>query len=122
MGKLIWNGADARRVVEGQTIRWLNAAVVVVQNHAKKLISVPGPEPSSPGEPPHKQTGRLRASVGSEVIPNDLTGRVGTNLEYGKCLELGTSRMAARPWLRRSLFESVKALARLRIRPEDSQK
>lgn len=66
-----------------------------------------GAFPSAPGEPPHKQTGRLRASVAYEVDEGTLTGRVGTNVDYGKYLELGTKRgIAPRPWLRRALAES----------------
>ena len=34
---------------------------------------------SRPGEPPHKQTGRLRGSVTYEVT--EIRGRVGTNVE-----------------------------------------
>ena len=32
--------------------------------------------------------------------------RIGTNLKYGLYLELGTRRMAARPYLRRALDET----------------
>lgn len=60
--------------------------------------------PSKPGEPPHKQTGNLRRSVTYEVDARDLTARVGTNVTYGRHLELGTSRgLAPRPWLRPAL-------------------
>jgi len=58
---------------------------------------------SRPGDPPFKQTGHLRRSIAWEI--NGIVGRVGTNLDYGRFLELGTRRMAARPWLRRSLLE-----------------
>lgn len=62
---------------------------------------------SAPGEPPRKQTGRLRASVTYEVDPQALAARVGTNVKYGKYLELGTKRgIAPRPWLRRALAET----------------
>lgn len=65
-----------------------------------------GANPSSPGEPPHKQYGHLRRSVATEVDSATLVGRVGTNLNYGRWLELGTRLMAARPWLRRALREN----------------
>lgn len=58
---------------------------------------------SLPGEPPRKQLGHLRRSVAYEVDGN--VGRVGTNLLYGRILELGSRLMKARPWLRRALRE-----------------
>lgn len=74
----------------------------------KKGSRVYGANPSRPGEPPRKQTGTLRRSVQSEVDEASLTARVGTNVEYGKHLELGTKRgIAPRPWLRRAFAESL---------------
>lgn len=70
---------------------------------------------SRPGDPPFKQTGHLRRSVAREVI--GLTARVGTNLDYGRFLELGTRHMAARPWLRRALAESQREIAAIFRRP-----
>ncbi len=42
-----------------------------------------------------------------------LTVRVGSNVEYAKYLELGTRRMAARPWLRPALAQSKAKIAAL---------
>ena len=67
-----------------------------------------GAFPSKPGDPPHKQHGRLRASITYDVIDDasgHVVGRVGTNLDYGRYLELGTRNMKPHPWLRRSLME-----------------
>ncbi|CAN0502344.1 unnamed protein product, partial [Phaeothamnion confervicola] len=71
--------------------------------------------PSAAGEPPHVQTGRLRASVAWERV--GLIVRIGTNVIYGRWLELGTKKMAARPWLRRMLAEQRAALARIICKP-----
>lgn len=71
--------------------------------------------PSRPGEPPHVQTGRLRASVAWEQ--NGMVARVGTGVVYGRHLELGTDKMAARPWLKRSLFEMVPSINIVMSRP-----
>jgi phage gpG-like protein len=122
-----WRGPEFERLMEAEIKRRLFRAVLTVERHAKQLLSVAGTGtrskaggvqptakgsrkkriygafPSAPGEPPHKQTGRLRASVTHEVDEN--TGRVGTNVKYGRWLELGTRNMAPRPWLKRSLDE-----------------
>ena len=128
-GKLEWHGDEAAKAIEAEVNRRLHRCCVTVLNHAKTLINVNGTgvstsgggrdakgryrkkskklrygaHPSAPGEPPRKQTGRLLASVAWEV--SGLVGRVGTNLPYGRWLELGTRLMAARPWLRRALAE-----------------
>lgn len=110
-----WYGPKVEANVRDETWRRMEAATVLVSNRAKVLISEPYPPPSAPGEPPHRRTGRLRASVAREVVREGsaTVGRVGTNVKYGRWLELGTSRMAARPWLRRALVEMRPAIMRL---------
>lgn len=54
--------------------------------------------PSVPGAPPAPDTGTLMRSITHKV---DVTeGVVGSNIDYGRDLEYGTSRTLARPWLR----------------------
>lgn len=50
-------------------------------------------------------TGRLRSSVTHETGKDQQgpVARVGTNVEYGPFVELGTSRMTAKPFLRPAL-------------------
>lgn len=131
--KLNWSGDQARRQVIQVFVSRLNRAALTLKNHAKILINVEGTgvrqsstkakgnrkakrkgslvygaNPSKPGEPPHKQTGELLRSVSFEV--DGLTARVGTNKPYGRILELGSRRLAARPWLRRALNEMLSTL------------
>jgi len=77
--------------------------------------------PSAPGFPPNIDTNTLRASI-THVVTNDginVKGAVGsdkdvikqraeagTDTNYGFFLEVGTSKMAARPWLRPSLLKA----------------
>jgi len=64
---------------------------------------------SAPGQYPASDTGRLASNVRFELPSGgSMTGRVGTNIQYGAYLEFGTSRMEARPWLLPS-FEKAKA-------------
>lgn len=112
MARLEWNGPEARRRGRDAVVEFLTAACILITNEAKGLLSVPGTGRvkgrrvgagghSPPGEPPYKQTGRLRASVTYEVDKGSLQARAGTNVDYGLYLELGTKRgIAPRPWLR----------------------
>ena len=111
-------------------------AAFVVQSAAKRLLSVGGYVKhkgsttyisSQPGSPPHLRTGVLRSSVSTEikVKGDEVEGWVGSDLhkmednalrqgisstessvEYGYFLEVGTRKMAKRPWLRPALLYS----------------
>jgi phage gpG-like protein len=128
MADVEWHGDAALQHVRSKAAAWIRRACITVARRAKELLSVAGTAVrsgvgrdrkgrfkgsritgavrSQPGEPPRKQTGRLRASVTYEVDEATLSGRVGTNVDYGRYLELGTKRgIAPRPWLRRALAE-----------------
>ena len=68
------------------------------------------PRPSLPGNPPRIDTGKLVASIGTESrrMHRKSVVRVGTNVNYGRFLETGTSKMAPRPWLRPAFYTVVK--------------
>jgi len=55
--------------------------------------------PSSPGQPPGVRTNRLRGSLTNARI-GTLRWAFGTNVEYARAQEFGTSKMPARPFLR----------------------
>lgn len=66
---------------------------------------------SAPGEYPMTDTGRLASSVVAfPPTEGNVTGTVGTNIEYGRHLEFGTSRMAARPWLMPSFERATQGI------------
>lgn len=52
---------------------------------------------SAPGDAPNTDTGRLSGSI--KAIVKGANGRVGTDVQYGLYLELGTQNMTERPWL-----------------------
>ena len=138
-----WMGDKYGAKVHWEFRRRIEASAIALANKAKTLLSVEGTgrairpmsyyyggrkrnvrkkglvyghAPSLPGEPPRKQFGRLKGSIAWE-FPKVLTARVGTNVKYGRWLELGTGRMKARPWLRRSLREMLPRIRILMNRP-----
>ncbi len=127
-GRVEWYGPKILAEVRGNVVRKLAAAALTVEARVKERLSVPGTAParattgssgrrlrrgrvygarrSAPGESPYKQYGHLRRSITHEVDAAALTARVGTNLLYGRVLELGGRKVAARPYLRPALAES----------------
>lgn len=71
---------------------------------------------SAPGEPPAPDTGNLRARTQADTDlrhdGDDLTGRVVANVDYAEALEVGTERMAARPFLRTLARDHAEPLTR----------
>jgi len=57
-----------------------------------------GTSPSSPGAPPGVDTGTLRASIRWERA-GQFARRIMDGVEYGVHLELGTEKMAPRPFM-----------------------
>lgn len=54
------------------------------------------------------KTGRLRSSITHEIIDNEsnITGQIGTNVEYAPHVEFGTIKAKAKPFLVPALLES----------------
>ena len=77
-------------------------AAFTVERQAKINVSKTG------SDHPQVDTGRLRASITSQVKEegDKIVGGVGTNVEYGADLEFGTSKSPAYPWLFPALEES----------------
>lgn len=62
------------------------------------------PPASKPGNPPARRTGRLHSSIG--FVVNGLSVIVSAKVPYAAFLEDGTGRMAARPFMAKTLNES----------------
>jgi len=69
------------------------------------------PPSSAPGAWPNNRTGRLSASIRSEVTSDSVT--IGTNTHYSGYLRNGTSRMARRKMSDSALEEGIRAAGRL---------
>ncbi len=115
-----WKADDLINATNEELAKRLNRAAIHLQNEIKKLLGVKGRkcnkatgERSAPDESPRLECGQLRRSIAWEVDKEKLVARVGTNLKYGKFLELGTSKMAARPFLRPALSKNHDVIARI---------
>ena len=70
------------------------------------------PGPSDPGAWPNTRSGRLKASIKSEVTSDSVT--IGTNTRYSRFLRYGTSKMARRKMSDNALREGVKGAGKLK--------
>jgi HK97 gp10 family phage protein len=115
--KISFYGDEIIKNLEKEGRQRMEKAVNQVRNTTLETLSgsrngrqyrVPGTKTfytaSSPGQPPAVATGQLRQSISTAVVGEgkDVVGMVGTDQDYGPMLEYGTSKMAARPWLRKS--------------------
>ena len=109
--KKIKEDAYSRMVKAVNAVR--NETLVTLSgNRSGRTYFVPGTSrtytASAPGEAPAQATGELRQSVRTQVDNSSsmIIGYVGSTLVYAPCLEFGTRKMAARPWLKLS-FEKT---------------
>lgn len=99
-----------------ETAKRLNVAAEYLRSKIAERISTStrAAGPSAPGEPPHADTGKLRQSLQvRRAGPADLRALVGSPLDYALFLELGTPHMAARPFLRSTLYIERQAIRRI---------
>lgn len=85
-GAVVYEAADAVRAEAFQSI-------------SRGAVSGAGHVPSKPGGPPSRDTGTLQAGLKVQRT-GLLTAEVRAETPYSAPLEFGTSRMAARPFMR----------------------
>lgn len=78
-----WYGDKVIKNAEQAAAMALEATALLIEGQAKALCPV--------------DTGNLRNSITYEIEGNK--ARIGTNISYSKFVELGTSKMAAQPFL-----------------------
>lgn len=110
-----WKGEEFKRAVVPVFTKGLQAAADEGADMAARTIKARaasggevgagGGRVSKPGESPTTQVGVLRQSINASKV-KALVSRIGTNLAYGLHLELGTSKMAHRPWLRPAVLSN----------------
>lgn len=112
--RVVWHEEAVLKAAQQTVVQRMNVAVIVVRDQVKVLVNRGNPtgkDPSAPGEPPKKVSGRFFKSVTSRVIvkENEVVGVVATDVPYQPRLELGffgtdkrgrVYRQAARPSFR----------------------
>lgn len=78
--KFIDHSDEGKEALKDATIQWLFQACILVEGQAVALATV--------------QTARLRNSIDHHVDEAELTGYVGTNVEYAIYVEFGTGEFA----------------------------
>jgi len=105
------------KFLDNNLIRILGDVGRLLENDIKKSMVGKSPPSSAPGEPPHVRTGTLRRSITHDVDESKHLVRIGTGLKYGKHLELGTSKMRARPFIRPAVLRNTGEIkAKFRVR------
>jgi hypothetical protein len=84
-----------------------------IKRYGKKGVYFKGVPASNPGDPPHKVTGSLRASIAYDMGADRQSVKIGTSEAVGAYLETGTTKMAARPWLRPTLASCWSAIQKI---------
>lgn len=124
-GRMDWHGGEAERRVLNASWEGLVRAVLYYHARLQDALNVSAKvgrgtkasdyQASRPGEPPRKRTGWLQRNVVYELDRMSLRARVGVtkNALYGVFLELGSIRIAARPWLLSTLRKCWTQIAEL---------
>ena len=129
MARVEWYGDEFSKELEKTIGENIEKAAIYFKGKVKEALNVTGNpyryalgnkgpwyrnlNPSSPGEPPHKMLGDLQRSIAHEMTQDKSTAYVGTNVEYGYYLEIGTSKMEARPYLRSTLMKEQATIAKI---------
>lgn len=109
-----WHGDEILKRVQDQMGKRLDLAAQSWVIHAKREMGKKinrniktrtgkrraGPNPSKPGTYPAQAEGFLRGRIEREVFPRQFKAVVGTNVIYGKFLELAKNAKSKRPWMK----------------------
>lgn len=115
------HSARLRRIRSPEMVRQVGAALFAGGNAieveaelsiTRGSISGKGHVASAPGEPPNRDTGVLDGNI-ETTRTGPLTVEVSSNAPHAAALELGTSKMAERPYMRPAAQKKRKEVERL---------
>ena len=89
------NSGQAKSAFKAAALRGLEAIGLSAEGHAKQALTDQGAV----------DTGRLRNSVSHATEAEEMAEYIGSNVEYALPVEVGTRKMAARPYLRPAATE-----------------
>jgi len=102
-----WNEEKLFKSVRNKVLDRLELVGEFVDGSAKYLCPVGTPE--STGIKGYIG-GNLRDSINHKVLKLELSVKIGTPVEYAPFVELGTSKMAAQPFLRPAVLQNKEAI------------
>jgi len=119
-----WRGKAITAELTEEFRRRLFKAGAVAASHCRRILSTSSRAngPSSPGDPPHADTGRLRNSVTHDVVnrgDGELVAVIGTNVEYAPHLQFGTKnkdgsvRISPRPFIDVAVYEKREEIKKI---------
>jgi len=101
MKNVLWYGVKVVQKINKENKKIILKACLMVERDAKILCPV--------------DTGRLRSSITHEI--EGTTGKVGSNVEYAKAVEIGSEdpefKRAPQPYLRPALHKNEKAIRQM---------
>lgn len=109
MAHVTINLAAMEGLAQAKAVKGIQRAALQGEARVKAILSQPGSgrmygkhQSSAPGEPPAPDSGQLRAATQADTqvreMGSDLVGRIVANKEYAHALEVGTERIAPRPF------------------------
>ena len=101
------NTDEILRLKNAAVLKAMQVISVKAEGNAKKEITrkVYDVKQTPEQEKRYKRTGRLRNSITGAYDGN--SAQVGTNVEYGPYVELGTSKMKERPFIKPAMAEHI---------------
>lgn len=107
-----WSGGSAPWVVRTAIAEGMERGALVVKRTMRRLLNIPYPPASTPGQSPRKRTGNLRDSITYVLNKKTLTLLIGPSedADYGLYLEFGTKHIAPRPFMMKALLQEKKRL------------